>query len=177
MRIFFLLLLALVGSSPATTLEVLSVHQPISLHGTDVDHEFEGQAIQAQIFSTPFVLSGAMPENLVAAIAKPHRMPGPLNYEIKESNLLVLYQVGLVAHFSEQGALVVTFDLSKMKAPEKVELPIRTVLRLSIAALKKTLSDYHHSENEPLKVRVEISGTNSKNQTLKDLDGTFTIKD
>jgi hypothetical protein len=173
---FFLLLLTLVGSSPATTLEVLSVYQPLSLHGTDIDHEFEGEAIQAQIFSTPFVLSGAMPENLVAAIAKPHRLPGPVNYDIKESNLLVLYQVGLEAHFSEQDILIVTFDLSKMSAPDKVELPIRTVLRLSIAALKKSLSEYHHAENEDLKVRVEITGTNEKNQTLKDLDGSFTIK-
>lgn len=177
MRKFLAFSLALMSLASATTLEVLQVFQPISLHGTDVDHDFEGQHIQARVFPRPMVLSGAMPENLVAAIASPHRMPASNNYEVKESNLLVLYKVDLHALLGDDEILVVTFDLSKMKGPEGVALPIRTVLRLSIAALKKTLSDYHHAENDLLNVRVVIAGTNEKNSSLKDLSGSFVIKD
>jgi hypothetical protein len=176
MRKFLLSSLALISLASATTLEVLQVFQPISLHGTDVDYEFEGEHIQARVFSRPMVLSGAMPENLVAAIASPHCIPASSNYEVKESNLLALYKVDLHALLSEEKVLVVTFDLSKMKGAAGVELPSRTVLRLSIAALKQTLSDYHHAQNAPLKVRIAIAGTNEKNVSLKDLSGSFMIK-
>jgi len=175
MRRFILLPFLLLGLAQGTTLEVVQVFQPLSLHGTDIDHNFEGKPIRAQIFSSPFVLSGAMPETLVASVAAPHRMPGSENYGVKESNLLALYQVGLEAHFNDEDILLVTFDLSKLKAPEDVELPIRTVLRLAIAAVKKSLAEYHHEENGPLNVRVEIEGTNQKNASLRDLAGGFEV--
>lgn len=170
-----MLLLATVGLASATTLEVLKVYQPLSLHGTDVDSKFEGEALQAQIFSRPMVLSGAMPENLVAAIATPHRMPSTFNYEIQECNLLALFQVGLNGAVEDGGSLHVAFDLEKMKAPEGVEVPIRTVLKLAIKALKQTLQDYHHPENKPMKVRVTIEGTTERNASLRDLAAKFAI--
>lgn len=160
----------------ATTLEVLRVFQPLSLHGTDVGEEFQGEVIQARIFSRPMVLSGAMPEDLVSAIAAPHQMPATLNYEVKECNLLALYQVSVSGVMSDGGELKVSFDLSKMKAPEDVELSIRTVLKLSIQALKQTLTDYQHPENQPLKVELAIEGTGEKNRSLRDLSGKFVIK-
>lgn len=176
MRSICLSFLVLMSVASATTLDVLQVFQPISLHGTDVDHEFEGEHIQARIFPRPMVLSGAMPESLVSAIGSPHRMPATTNYEIKESNLLALYQVGISGDF-EEDLLVVSFDLSKMKAPEGVELPIRKVLKLAIAALKQTLADYHHAENDPLKVRVEVTGTKEGNASLKDLASNFVVSE
>ncbi|MCX8237738.1 MAG: hypothetical protein OSB05_02865 [Akkermansiaceae bacterium] len=176
MRTFFVFSLLLVGLASATTLEVLQVYQPISLHGTDMDHEFQGEYIQARIFSSPMVLGGAMPENLVAAVAMPHQMPPVDNYAVKESNLLVLYGIDLYASLDEE-IIIVTFDLTKMDAHEHVELPIRTVLELSIAALKHTLSEYHHTENDPMKVRVVIAGTTAKNASLKNLSSKFVIKD
>ncbi len=72
MRKFLLSSLALISLASATTLEVLQVFQPISLHGTDVDYEFEGEHVRARVFSRPMVLSVAMPETLVAAIASLH---------------------------------------------------------------------------------------------------------
>ncbi len=175
MRTFFLLPLLLMGLASATTLEVLQVYQPVSLHGTDMDHEFEGEHIQARVFSVPMVLGGAMPENLVAAISKPLRMPPVDNYKVKECNLLVLYRIELHASLEEE-IIVVTFDLTRMKAHEDVELPVRTVLELSIVALKTTLTEYHQSENDPIKVRVAIEGTTAKNASLKDLSGKFVIR-
>lgn len=176
MRTIFFLPFFLVGLVSATTVEVLPVFQPISLHGTDMDHEFQGKHIQARVFSSPMVLSGAMPESLVEAIAKPHRMPPINNYDEKESNLLVLYGIGLSASLEDE-ALMVTFDLSKMKAPDQVELAVRTVLELSISALKKTLTEYHHSENDPMKVQIVIAGTTAKLASLRDLSSKFVIKD
>ena len=148
MRKILTLLVASASLTSATTLEVLRVFQPLSLHGTDVDHEFKGEAIQAHIFARPMVLSGAMPENLVLAVATPHRMPATFNYDVNECNLLTLFQVELSGIMLDSGQLKVAFNLSKMKAPEGVELPIRTVLKLSIQALKRTLEDYHHPENK-----------------------------
>lgn len=173
---FLLSCLALISMASGTTLDVLQVFQPLSLHGTDVDHKFEGEHIQARVFSRPMVLSGAMPEGLVAAIATPHSMPASENYKVKESNLLVLYNVAMDAAL-EDGSLVVTFDLSELKAPEGVELPIRVVLRLAIASLKQTLSDFHHAENEPLKVSLVIAGTTKGNASLRDLALPFVISD
>ena len=175
MRKFLTLILASASLASATTLEVLQVFQPISLHGTDVDHEFQGDAVQARIFARPMVLSGAMPENLVGAIATPHRMPATFNYDVKECNLLALFQVDVVGIMDDAGELKVSFNLAKMKAPEEVDLSIRTVLKLSIQALKKTLADYHHPENKPLKVKVVIEGTTEKNSSLRDLSGRFVV--
>lgn len=176
MRKIITLFLALVTLAGATTLEVLRVYQPLSLHGTDVDHEFEGQAIPAQVFARPMVLSGAMPENLIAAIAIPHQMPSTFNFEVKECNLLVLFNVGVTGIMEDRGDLTVTFDLSKLKIPKDVELPIRTVLKLSIDALKQTLREYQHPENEAMKVRIKITGTTAKNASLGDLVERFEVK-
>lgn len=176
MRTILTLLLASASFASATTLEVLRVFQPLSLHGTDVDHEFKGEAIQARIFARPMVLSGAMPENLVLAVATPHRMPATFNYDVNECNLLTLFQIELSGIMSNSGELKVVFNLTKMHAPEGIELPIRTVLGLSIQALKETLEDYHHPENKPLKVKIVIEGNTQKNQSLRDLNGEFIVK-
>lgn len=175
MRIIFTLLTVSACFASATTLEVLRVFQPLSLHGTDVDHEFKGEAVQAHIFARPMVLSGAMPENLVLAVATPHRMPATFNYEVNECNLLTLFQVELSGIMGDSGELEVSFDLSKMQVPEGLDLSIRTVLSLSIQALKKTLEDYHHPENKPLKVKITIEGTTKKNRSLRDLSGSFVV--
>ena len=175
MRIVLTLLAASAGFASATTLEVLRVFQPLSLHGTDIDHEFKGESVQAHIFARPMVLSGAMPENLVLAVATPHRMPATFNYEVSECNLLTLFKVEISGIMGNSGELEVAFDLTKMQAPDGVDLSILTVLSLSIHALKKTLEDYHHPENKPLKVKITIEGTTKKNRSLRDLSGGFVV--
>lgn len=167
-------LATLMGAS-ATTLEILEVFQPVSLHGTDVIAEFEGEAVQARVMSRPMVLSGAMPETLVAAVGAPLRLPPTLNYDIPECNLLVLYGVTITGILEKKSHLVVSFDLGKSRVPDEVDLPIRTVLRLSLAALKKTLAVNHHPENREFRVTVKLRGLTEKNATLKDLEETFEI--
>jgi len=175
MQNIFALIFASASLASATTLEVFRVFQPLSLHGTDVVNNFKGEAVQAHIFARPMVLSGAMPENLVLAVATPHRIPTIFNYDVDECNLLTLFQVELSGIMGKSGELEVGFDLAKMQVPQGVELPIRTVLKLSIQALKKTLEDYHHPENEPLKVKIAIKGTTKKNRSLRDLNGRFVV--
>jgi len=170
------MLLGSVLMAGATTLEVLRVYQPVSFHGTDVDFDFEGQAIQARVMSRPMVLGGAMPENLVAAVGSPHRMPEMPNYRVPECNLLTLYGIEISGYMTEKGELRVSFDLKNIRVPDHVDLPIRTVLRLSIEALKKTLGDYHQVENKPLKVEVAFTGLTKKNESLRDLGGRFLIR-
>ena len=121
------------------------------------------------------VLSGAMPENLVSAIATAHRMPAIFNYEVKECNLLALFQVEVFGEMDDSGELRVVFNLAKIRVPEGVDLPIRMVLKLSIQALKKTLEDYQQPENQPLKVKLVIEGTTEKNSSLRDLGGRFVV--
>ena len=54
----------------ATTISVVPVYEPISLHGSDVDDIISdtGEALQATVLSRPMALTGAFPEDLVAAI-------------------------------------------------------------------------------------------------------------
>ncbi|MFT6862488.1 MAG: hypothetical protein ACJAVK_001046 [Akkermansiaceae bacterium] len=175
MRTIMALLLASITLVGATTLEVLRVYQPLSLHGTDVDHEFEGKPIAARIFARPMVLSGAMPENLVGAITTAHRMPSIFNYDVKECNLLILFGVEVTGSMDDAGQLVVAFNLAKVKIPEDVDLPLRTVLKLSVKALKQTLNEYHHAENKPMKVKITIIGTTEKNASLGNLAERFVV--
>ena len=170
-----MLLLASVGLSCATTLEVVQVYQPLSLHGTDVDYDFEGEAIQARVLSRPMVLSGALPEGLVTAVASPHKMPAVPNYDVPESNLLRLYGLEMMGEMTGEAELKVVIDLSGKKVPKDVELSLRTVLKLSISALKKTLKDYHFAENKPLRVTLELAGLDRKTASLGDLGGKFLV--
>lgn len=176
MRTIFGFLMASMAMACATTLEVLPVFQPLSLHGTDVGHEFEGEIIQAQVMSRPMVLSGAMPEALVSAIGTPHQLPATLNYAVPECNLLQLYGLKISGVLSEENLLVVTINLNEAMVPDAVQLPIRTVLKLTIDALKSTLKAYHHPANKALKVRLDLVGLSEKNATLRDLSGRFRIQ-
>ena len=175
MKSIVILLLATVGLASATTLEVVRIFQPLSLHGTDVDYDFEGEPVQARVLSKPMVLSGALPEGLVTAVAAPHQMPPVPNYGESECNLLCLYNLKMTGEMTGEAKLKVVIDLSHNKVPKDVEISLRTVLKLSISALKRTLNDYHSAENKPLKVSVEFAGLDRKTASLRDLAGKFQI--
>ncbi|YCM45644.1 hypothetical protein V2O64_06385 [Verrucomicrobiaceae bacterium 227] len=175
MRKVFLILSILCGMTFGITLEVCQIHQPLSLHGTDVVTEFQGIQIQAGIFSSPAVLSGAMPESLIGAVAAPHRFAPSEHFKVPESNLLVLCGISLSAD-EVDGEVVAIFDLSKLAMPEEVELSVHTVLKLSIEALKKTLKSYQDPENDAMKVRIEIRGTKEGTASLRSLSERFSTK-
>ena len=165
---------AMIVASQAITLEIYKVFRPISLHGTDVAEEFEGEIIQAKVISQTMVVTGAQPEGLLAAISAPHRLVGSGSYLPKEDNLLVLCGIGMTS-ISDGRNLTVKIDLAKMKIPTEVEIPVRTVLKLAIRSVKETLKGFHTPEDGPMKVKIEIVGTNKGTAPLLDLSEKFRV--
>ena len=173
-----LLSLLLSAGAFATTISVVPVYEPISLHGTDVDDIISetGEALQAAVLPRPMALTGAFPEVLVEAIRTSHKIPtNNPNYKVAEANLLILCDVSITAETTEEG-LLVSLDVSQLKIPTEVDLTSRQLLKITFVALQRTLEEYHRPQTEPLKVIVAITGTNEKNASLKDLDATFTLE-
>lgn len=163
----------------ASTISVVSIHEPISLHGTDVDGMISdtGEALQATVIARPMALTGAFPEDLVASIRTPHKLPSNNpNYKVEEVNLLILCNVGIAAELTDEG-LLVKLDVSRLSIPMEVDLTSRQLLKLSLVALRRTLEEYHRPQTEPLKVIVAITGTTENNASLMDLQVTFTLEE
>lgn len=174
--LFFSLLLTL--GAPGTTLSVVSVFEPLSMHGTDVDAGITdtGEALQATVESRPMALTGAMPEVLVEAIRTPHRFPSNNpNYKVEEVNLLVVCRIGISAEIEEEG-LRVALDVSGLTVPEPVDLTARQVIKLALVAIRKTLEAYQRPQIQPLKVRVVIEGTDEGSASLADLATVYTLE-
>lgn len=162
----------------ASTITVVSIHEPISLHGTDVDGMISdtGEALQATVVARPMALTGAFPEVLIESIRSPHKLPtNNPNYTVEEVNLLVLCNVDLGAELTAEG-LLVKLDVSQLSIPVEVDLTSRQLLKLSLIALRRTLEEYHQPQTDPLKVVVAITGTSEKNASLMDLQVNFTLE-
>lgn len=168
---FGLLLSAL--PSLATTITMVPIYEPLSLHGTDGDELISetGEALQATVMARPMALTGAFPETLVDSIRTPHNIPtNNPNYKVTEANLLVLCRVGLTAELIENGnGLRVHLDVSKLQIPEMVDLTSRQVLKLTIVAIRKTLEEYQKFQTSGLHVSIEIEGADDAKASLKDL--------
>jgi len=176
MRLLFALA-ALAGPIAATTISVVPVFEPISLHETDVDEVISetGEALQATVISRPMALTGAFPETLIESIRTPHRLPtNNPNYQVDEANLLVLCGIGIGAVMDEDG-LLVRFDVAKLEIPGGVDLTVRQVLKLGIVAVRKTLEAYQAPQSDPLAVRIRIVGTNEGTASLTDLDCAYVL--
>lgn len=161
----------------ATTIMVVPVFEPLSLHGTDGDEAISdtGEALQACVMSRPMALTGATPEVLVEAIRSPHLIPtNNPNYKVQETNLLVLANIGIDAELTHDG-LTVTLDVSLLTIPLEVDLTARQILKLAIVALRKTLEDYQRPQTEPLAVSLVIEGAVGDRAGLGDLAADFTI--
>ncbi len=161
----------------ASTIMVVPVHEPLSLHGTDGDEAISeiGEALQAAVMPRPMALSGAFPEVLVDAIRSPHLIPtNHPNYKVQETNLLVLCNVGISGEMEEEG-LLVRLDVAQLAIPPEVDLTTRQILKLAIVALRKTLDDYQRPQTRPLVVTLLIEGTDDAKASLRDLGTKFTI--
>lgn len=168
-------LFALPGA--ATTITVVPIHEPLSLHGTDGDDAISdiGEALQATVLARPMALSGAFPEVLIEAIRTPHPLPtNNPNYAVRETNLLVLCNIGIAAELTEEG-LVVTFDITNLSIPPEVDLTSRQVLKLAIVAMRFTLSEYQRPQPNPLNIRVVIAGAVGDRESLRDAGVEFTL--
>jgi len=167
----------LVASGFATTLMMVPVYEPLSLQGTDGDAAVidVGEALQACVVSRPMVLSGAMPEDLIAAIRSPHLIPtNSPNYKVQEVNLLVLCKILIDAEMTESG-LFVRLDVGQLDIPPDVDLTTRQILRLTIIAVRKTLEAYQNPQNRPLNVTLTIEGADEAKATLRELNVQFTL--
>lgn len=177
MKAAFFCFILTAANAVATTISVVPVHEPLSLHGTDVDDIISdtGEALQATVLPRPMALTGAFPEVLVDAIRTPHPLPSNNpNYKVNEANLLVLCQVGISAEMSQTG-LRVSIDVSQLQIPAEVDLTSRQLLKITLVALQRTLGEYISPQLEPLEVMVVIEGTSEKNETLKDLQVNFKV--
>lgn len=170
--------LAFCTSLDATTISVVPIHEPISLHGTDMDEIITetGEALQANVLSRPMALTGAFPEVLVEAIRTPNKLPtNNPNYTIEEANLLVLCDIGISCRATDEG-LLVELDVSELDIPLEVDLTSRQLLKLTLVAIHRTLEAYHSTQVDPLTFIISIKGTSEKNATLRDLEVTVTME-
>lgn len=173
-----LVIAVLICPLAATTISVVPVFEPVSLHDTDVDEVImdTGEALQATVISRPMALTGAFPETLIESIRTPHKLPSNNpNYTVDEANLLVLCNIGISAEVDDDG-LLVKFDVSKLSIPEGVDLTVRQVLKLGIVAVRKTLEPYQAPQADPLVVRIRIMGTNDGTASLTELDSQFELE-
>lgn len=177
MKILAVLLLLWPLAVSASTIEVIRLYQPLSLHGTDGvgDHEEIDELLQASVMDAPFALSGATPEDIVEAVGRPHKIRANTpNYKVDEANLVILAGVSLDAEL-EDAKLLIRIDVSKLSIPVNVDLTSRQILKMTILAIQRTLEEYYSHGRDSLFCEIEITGTNEKNETLRDLAQKFTI--
>jgi len=161
----------------ATTISVVPIYEPLSLHGTDVDEAISdtGEALQACVMPRPMAMTGAFPEVLVDAIRSPHLLPtNNPNYKVQETNLLVLANIGINGEMTTEG-LTVRLDVGLMAIPTEVDLTARQILKLTIVALRKTLEEYQRPQNQPLAITLVIEGADEGKAGLRDLGCRFVI--
>jgi hypothetical protein len=161
----------------STTIMVVPVYEPISLHGTDGDEAISdvGEALRASVMSRPMALTGAFPEVLVDAIRSPHLIPtNNPNYKVQEANLLVLCNVGISAEMAEN-ILTVRLNIAELAIPADVDLTTRQILNLAIIALRKTLDEYQKQQTQPLAVNLLIEGADDAKASLRDLATKFVV--
>lgn len=168
-----------IASSSATTIMVVPVFEPLSLHGTDGDEAISdtGEALQACVMSRPMALTGAFPEVLVDSIRSPHLVPtNNPNYRVQEANLLVLCNVGIGAELTDEEQLTVRLDVTQLVIPTEVDLTSRQILKLAIVALRKTLEEYQRPQTDAIEVNLVIDGAEGDKAGLRDLGVTFVVE-
>jgi hypothetical protein len=161
----------------STTIMVVPVYEPISLHGTDGDEAISdvGEALRASVMARPMALTGAFPEVLVDAIRSPHLIPtNNPNYKVQETNLLVLCNVGISAEMTDN-ILTVRLNIAELAIPADVDLTTRQILNLAIIALRKTLDEYQKQQTQPLTVNLLIEGADDAKASLRDLATKFVV--
>lgn len=179
MKFFLAVVVALMAWTPlmAKTISVVTVFEPISMHGTDGGEALSGsdEVFQATVIRRSMVLSGAFPESLIEAIKTPHKLPtNDPEYVVDEVNLLMLCRIGIEAEMRDEG-LLVTFDLSKASIPDEVDATLRQVMRLAIFAVRQTLELYQAPQPDALAVVLRLRGLNEATESLKDLEMSFEI--
>lgn len=173
--------LAFILPLQATTMEVMSIFQPLSLHGTDGAHEIQGikEPLQAGVFARPIVMSGAVPEELIGVISRSHQIESfsPL-YEVKEANLIPISGLKIKADLEENKthAIVVSLDFAQFKLPAEIELSPRQLVKMVKISIHKTLESYLRGSDEGLKCQYRFINLPEGLETLKDLEEKILVR-
>ncbi len=163
----------------ATTLQVFSIWNAVTLYGTDSDYQPQGfeEAVQARVMSRPMVLQGAFPEVLIDGISAPVKLPvlpSGASFGMKESNLVILCKVALSAEYKNE-SLRVTINIEKMEIPQKLQLSEKQLVMLVMESVEKTLRENIVDQPVPMKVAVRVIGTDEENVVLGRLEKNFAI--
>ncbi len=161
----------------ASTIMVVPIFEPLSLHGTDGDEAISdtGEALQACVMSRPMAMTGAFPEVLVDAIRSPHPIPtNHPNYKVQETNLLVICNIGINGEMTAEG-LSVRLDVGQLNIPPEIDLTARQILKLAIVAVRKTVEEYQKPQTQPLTVTLIIEGADESKAGLRELGTRFVI--
>lgn len=165
-------------SLQAVTTEVVAVHQALSFHSTDQlgDSGILKEPVQADVMVVPMALSGAFPEVLVAAVAKPHQLQAIGNYAEKEANLVVLCGIRLNCEaVPDEDRIQITVDVANLSLPEEVETGPRQTVQLVVAAIQRTFDNWGTVLPEKLKVTVSVTGAKKHQAFLKELSTFFVV--
>lgn len=177
MKYLLVLLFFISLHASASTIMIVPIFEPLSLHGTDGDGAATeiGEALQASVMPRPMALTGAFPEVLVDAIRSPHLIPtNNPNYKVQETNLLVLCNIGINGEIIDN-VLTVRLDVAQLAIPPDVDLTTRQILKLSIIAVRKTLEEYQRPQTQQLAVSIIIDGTDDAKASLRDLGMKFSV--
>ncbi len=166
------------AAAQASTITVVPVVEPLSLHGSDGDETIVAscEALRACVMSRPMALSGAFPEALVDAIRSPHLIPSnDLTFKVQEANLQVLSNIGISRKMTAAQSLTVRLNIARLVIPAEVDLTSRQILKLTIVALRETFEEYQHPQTPPLSVALVLEGADEGKASLRDLAVKFMI--
>jgi hypothetical protein len=121
--------------------DIVPIHQPLSLLGTELEAEPLGtdEPLAADVLATPTLVSSAYPEAIVAAIALPHRLYNAPEDFPAESNLLVLSGAKLEAAWGEERHQI-TLDFSKVTLDEHLGITLQQLCDLTMLCLRRSLA-------------------------------------
>ncbi|MFC5049466.1 hypothetical protein ACFPK9_02365 [Rubritalea spongiae] len=164
------ILLSLSISLLASTKSVYQIWQPLSLKGTDVYGVVGVESNQpgVVIMPRPVVLSGAIPEDLVTAIALDYPLASSAkNYSEPHVNLLAISNVSLRALLEDEG-LLIQFDVSKAQSEKDLGVDLETVISMGIEAVRKTAVFNAKTQlDNPLRCIVKVVGAEKGSSLLK----------
>ena len=147
MKIAFSLLLATMHIAFASELGLMSVTQPLYLHGSDADPRIAFQSV-------PYVTSAADPEWRFSAISVPFIPPTNGSWRAHDVNLASIYHIAVNGTYAENGKdVLVNIDASKAAQPEGYPFTVEQVID-AVATCVKIMYPERPPDEGALKISV-----------------------
>ncbi|GEP41287.1 hypothetical protein [Brevifollis gellanilyticus] len=143
-------LVLLVTLASASQLGLMTVKQPLYMHGSDSDPEIE-------ITDVPVASSGSYPESFFAAIHTPFTPPTDGSWKEPENvNMTSLYGIRVSAELDSAGDVElwkITVDASKAKQPEGYPFTVAQVLDATVTCVK-IMCPYKPEDERKVTIKV-----------------------